>query len=127
MEHSLFIARIFGLCYLVMGIELLCNRKVLERVMEDIAKNAALLFAFGLFALVVGFAIMLTHNVWVTDWRVIITVLGWMGAAKGAWMIIFPGSVPKITEMYLRNKTLLTLHAIVALCLGALLTFLGFF
>ncbi|MBU1923460.1 MAG: hypothetical protein KJ710_04285, partial [Candidatus Omnitrophica bacterium] len=93
METSIFIARIFGLCYLILGAGFVLNRKALGQVIDDFCKNAALFFYGGLFTLVIGIVIILTHNVWVANWTVIITILGWLALIKGIWIIVFPNTV----------------------------------
>ena len=127
METSVFIARIFGLCYLILGAGFVFNRKAFVRVMEDFCKNAALLFYGGLLALVIGVVIILTHNVWVANWTVIITIIGWIALIKGIWIIVFPNTVSKFMQAYQKNENLLMVHSIVALIFGAVLTFFGFF
>lgn len=127
MDSSIFIARIFGLCYLVMGVAFLANRRAFVRVLEDFSKNAALMFLSGVFALVVGAVIILIHNLWVDDWTVIITIIGWAGFLKGIWIIAFPDSLPKFMRFYQKNKFLPAVHSIAALILGAVLCFFGFF
>ncbi len=113
MENSIFIARVFGLCYLIIGVGFIFNRKAFQRVMEDFCKNAALLFFAALFALVIGVVIILTHNVWVANWTVMITIIGWAGLIKGIWMIVFPDTVPKFMKAYQENKNLLIVHSVV--------------
>jgi len=127
METSVFIARIFGLCYLILGAGFVFNRKAFQRVMDDFCKNAALLFYGGLLALVIGVVIILTHNVWVANWTVIITIIGWIALIKGIWIIVFPNTVPKFMQAYQKNENLLMVHSIGALIFGAVLTFFGFF
>ena len=127
METSVFIAKIFGLCYLIMGAGFLFNRKAFQQVMEDFCKNAAVVFYGGLLALVIGVVIILTHNVWVTNWTVMITIIGWLALIKGIWIIVFPNTVPKLMQVYKKNKNLLIVNPIVMLILGAVLTFFGFF
>ncbi|MBN1870979.1 MAG: hypothetical protein JW800_00235 [Candidatus Omnitrophica bacterium] len=127
MGTSVFIARIFGLCYLIIGTGLLFNRKALRMVMEDFCKNAALVFFSGMFALVVGVVIILKHNIWVADWTVIVTIIGWAGLIKGVWLIVFPDSASKFMQFYQKNEGLLLAHSIVALAFGVVLTFFGFF
>ena len=95
--------------------------------MEDFCQNAALVFYGGLLALVVGVVIILTHNIWVANWTVMITIIGWAGLIKGIWMIVFPGTVSKFMEAYRKkHKGLLIVHAIGALIFGVVLTFFGF-
>ncbi len=127
METSVFIARIFGLCYLILGAGFVFNRKAFQRVMDDFCKNAALVFFAGVFALVIGVVIILTHNVWATNWTVIITIIGWAGLIKGIWMIVFPNTVSKFMQAYQKNKNLLIVHSIGVLIFGTVLTFFGFF
>ena len=78
-------------------------------------------------ALVIGVVIILTHNVWVANWTVIITIIGWLGFIKGIWIIVFPDTVSKFMQAYQKNKNLLMVHSVVALIFGAVLTFFGFF
>ncbi|MFC2149591.1 hypothetical protein ACFLQ8_02710 [Candidatus Auribacterota bacterium] len=127
METSLFIARILGLCYLIIGIGFSFNPKTFQQVMADFCKNAALVLYGGIFSLVIGIVIILTHNVWVASWTVIITIIGWMALIKGIWIIVFPNSVAKLMEVYQKNETLPRIQAIGALIFGAVLTYFGFF
>ncbi|MGB2705936.1 MAG: hypothetical protein WBC74_03680 [Candidatus Omnitrophota bacterium] len=127
MENSIFIARIFGIFYLVAAAGMMFNRKAFQQVMGDFCKNAALVFFGGGFALVIGIVIILTHNVWVANWTVIITILGWAALLKGIWIIVFPNTVSKFMEAYQKNESLLIVHSIGAFIFGALLTYFGFF
>jgi len=126
METSVFIARILGLCYLVVGAGLLLNRKAFQRVMEDFCKNAALVLYGGMFALIIGIVIILKHNIWAANWTVMITIIGWAALIKGIWIIVFPDMVSKFMQFYQKNKNLLIVHSIVAFILGVVLTFFGF-
>ena len=127
MGTSIFIARIFSLCYLVVAIGLMFNRKAFKQAMEDFCKNAALVLYGGLFALVIGAAIILNHNVWAANWTVMITIIGWAAFIKGAWIIIFPHSVAKFMQIYKKNEKLLLAHSIIALILGLALAYFSFF
>ena len=127
METSLFIAKIFGLLYLVVGAGLILNRKVFQQIMDDFCKNAALILYGGIFSLVIGLVIVLTHNVWVTGWPVIITIIGWIAIIKGVWLIIFPNTVSAFMQAYQKNENLLIAQSVGALIFGIVLTFFGFF
>jgi len=127
METSVFIAKIFGLCYLIIGISFILNRKILQQVIEEFSKSVAALFYGGIVALVVGIVIILTHNVWVANWRVIITIIGWLGLIKGIWITVFPDSAAKLMKLYQGNERLLTFQAVFVLVFGITLTYFGFF
>ncbi|MBU1808991.1 MAG: hypothetical protein KJ661_05490, partial [Candidatus Omnitrophica bacterium] len=127
MDSSTFIARIFGLYYLIIGVGIIFNRKAFQQLLDDFCKSAALVFFGGLFALVVGLAIVLTHNIWVADWTVLITILGWGALLKGIWLIVFPGTVFKFMQSYQKNKNMLIIQPIIVLILGVVMTYFGFF
>ena len=127
MGTSIFIARILGPCFLIIGAGILFNRKFYQRVMEDYSKNAALVFFGGVIALVVGIVIVLSHNVWVAGWPVIITIYGWGGIIKGTWLTVFPNSVYKFTQSYAKHSGLLLAHSVLVLIVGAALTLFGYF
>ena len=127
MEISVFIAKIFGLCYLIVGVGLIINRQTFKQIVEDFCKNTVLVFYGGILALVIGVVIVLTHNIWVANWTVIITIIGWAALIKGVWLIVFPNSVHKFMQAYQKNENLLVVHSIVALVFGVVLTYFGFF
>ncbi|MDP8234357.1 MAG: hypothetical protein P9M06_06120 [Candidatus Saelkia tenebricola] len=127
METSLFIAKIIGPCCIIVSIGIMLHRKFFQKIMEDYFKNSALVFFGGIFALIIGFVIVLTHNVWTNSWPVIITIYGWCGILKGIWLIVFPNSVLKFTQLYAKNTTFLLIQAIIIIVFGLILTHLGYF
>ena len=51
---------------------------------EEFLRSRALIYLSGLLTMTAGLAIVLTHNVWVADWPVLITMLGWLATIGGA-------------------------------------------
>ena len=127
MENSIFLAKILGPYCIIVGAGVLFNVKSYQKVMEDFCKNSALLYLGGIFALLFGLLILQFHNVWVANWTVIITIFGWGGLIKGAWLIIFPNMLAKLTEAYQKKTALLKIHLLVVIVLGIFLTFKGYF
>lgn len=127
MNASLFIARMFGLYILILAPILLFKRELFKRVMEDFSKNYAVLFLTGIFTLIIGLAIVLTHNIWVMNWTVIITIFGWAALIKGICFLAFPGSLSKFSDFYSKAKVFPVVHAVIALLVGIYLTYMGFF
>ena len=63
---------------------LLVNGAASARWPSEFLASPALIFLSGVITLPAGLAIVLTHNVWVADWRVLITLLGWLAIIGGA-------------------------------------------
>ncbi len=92
--------------------------------MSDLVGNKRLLWLTGLITFVMGAVIVALHNVWSADWRVLVTLLGWLTAIKGAVILLFPSSMLRIYRRFLSNH-LLTYSGIYALVPGGLLLFSG--
>lgn len=83
MDNSVLLARFIGPYIIVVGAELLLNLKYYQNIMGDFFKNPALVYVTGLITFVAGPAVVLSHNLWVWDWRLSITLLGWNVLLKG--------------------------------------------
>ncbi len=127
MQTSLFLAQLLGPVLLVIGIAVLTDRPHTRALSEEFLRSPALLFLAGLLALVPGLAIILTHNVWTADWRVLITLLGWLMTISGVIRILLPNRVTLLGQAILSKNETFTISGGVTLLLGAVLTVCGFF
>ena len=80
MTTSRYIARLMGPVLLIVGIGMimgmLTEGDAYSSLMKEFIGSRALIFVTGALVLVAGLAIVNAHNLWVPDWRVIVTVLG---------------------------------------------------
>jgi hypothetical protein len=127
MQPSLFLARLIGPVLLVIGIGMLVNRDGYRSMAEEVLRSRALIYFAGLLALVPGLAVVLVHNVWVPDWRVIITLLGWLAVIGGIFRLIFPQEVTRIGSVMIARQHTMLIGGGVTSALGALLCFTGYF
>ncbi len=106
MDNSILLAKFSGPYITVIGIDLLFNPKVFQEILDDFFKNAALVYVTRLITFVMGLAIVLFHNLWVLDWRIIVTLLGWNILIKGAWLIISSDTSAKMAALFAKNNKL---------------------
>src|SRR5258708_38832052 len=90
MQTSVFIARLIGPVMLVIGLAVFANQRAFRDMSEEFMASRALMFLGGLLVMPVGLTIVLTHNIWTTDWRVLITLFGWLTAIGGAPRLLPP-------------------------------------
>lgn len=126
MENSLFLAKLLGPYLAVIALAFLLNLESHHKVTDEFCKSPALIYLGGLFALLFGLLVVLTHNLWIAGWQVIITVLGWLSLVKGAWLILAPDTVAKFAKIYRKKTTLLTVKLAILLALGVFLTAKGY-
>ena len=117
------LAVLMGSALVIVGITLF-NKSYFNAVMTDLANNKGLLWVTGFITFVTGTVIVALYNVWSADWRVLVTLLGWLTVIKGAVIMLFPSSMTLFYRRFLSNH-LLTYSGIYALLLGGLLLFLG--
>jgi len=127
MDTSIFLARLLGPSMLVIGLGLLVNRATYRDMSREFFDSPALIYLAGLIAFVAGLAIVLTHNVWVAGWPVIITIFGWVSLVAGIFRIVFPGAVTRLGEKLIDSQGFLIFGIAIYLLLGAWLSYAGYF
>jgi uncharacterized membrane protein len=125
-NSSRYLAKLIGPLFLAIGIGMLVNAPLYRAMGAQFLQSAALIYLTGILALPVGIAILLAHNVWAADWRVIITVLGWLAIIGGAVRIIVPQFVQHIGGAALHLAALPFIGGVIVLVLGGVLSFFGY-
>ena len=60
----------------------------------------------GYISLLMGVVAVILHNVWVLDWTLIITILGWATLSKGIMKTAFPEYINKRAQAFKKNQAL---------------------
>jgi hypothetical protein len=126
MSTSVFLARLIGPVMLVVGLAVFANPRGFREMAEEFLASRALMFLSGLILMPAGLAIVLTHNVWTADWRVLITLLGWLAAVGGALRLFGPLFVVKAGHAMLNKPYFTPIAAAIWVVLGLLFCFFGY-
>lgn len=126
MDISIALAQIIGPLLMLVAIGFLYNQDHYAKMVEHFLKNAELYYFSGVMALLVGLFIVINHNIWIADWRVIITVIGWLSVLKGVIRIVFPTYGAKYANAFTDSSLSLNIGAVIILIFGAILCFQGF-
>lgn len=103
MEWSIFLGKFFGIYLIIMSIFILIRQHLLNEVVDSFLKNSGLMYFSGSLLVFFGLLLVLSHNVWQFNWRVIITLLGYLMLLKGLMRLFFP--------VWGRNFILKTVHS----------------
>ena len=82
------IFQVAGLLYFSIGVGMLFDVDSFRKMYKAFAKDSPLMFITGFVALVVGYLIVVNHNIWAWDRVVLITIIGWMSLIKGELRIM---------------------------------------
>lgn len=88
MDISLFFAQLWGSFFVIFGLLFIITRQLGKTI--EMTDNKAFVISTGYITLLMGLVTVILHNVWVLDWRVAITILGWSTLLKGIGKIGFP-------------------------------------
>jgi hypothetical protein len=123
MPSSRLVAGLIGPMMAAIGVGMLLNRGLFPAMVGQVAHDYGLIFLSGVLSLLGGIAIVRVHNIWIGDWRIIITVLGWLAIAGGLIRMWFPQRAAPIAETFAANATALVIAGFVLLVLGAFLSY----
>jgi hypothetical protein len=126
MASSNYLARLLGPILLVLGVSLAVNRTTYTAMAIEFVASHPLVYLAGVAALTAGMAIVTTHNLWVADWRIIITLLGWAATVAGVFRLFCPDSVKRMGATMLQSDKPILITGIVWAVLGAVLCFYGY-
>ena len=126
MQTSIFLARLLGPALLTLGLSILFNESYYRAMTKQFVANKPLMYVAALVGVIAGLAIVLVHNVWTTDWRVIITLLGWANLLRGIASLLLPDNISALAKDLMANKKMPMPAGIVAGLLGAILCYFGY-
>jgi len=104
MEIAIFLARFWGSLFMILG-GLSVGAKLLGRIIEY-TEDKTITIATGYITFLLGLATVVAHNVWVWDWPVAVTILGWVTLFKGIEKIAFPLRVNKAAQLFKNQAAL---------------------
>jgi hypothetical protein len=126
MATSVFLARLLGPLLLAVGAGILINPKPFHTMASEVIRSVTLVYLFGLFDFAAGLAIVLVHNVWSPNWRVLITLIGWLMLIRGTVRIMAPATIMGFAAKAIRNKQLFPISGVVTGVLGLVFCYFGY-
>ena len=88
-DISIFLAKFWGWYLIIFFLILSLNPKRIIQIVNDL-KDQKFAIIVSFIAIIIGLLNILTHNVWESDYRLIITFIGWVSLIMGLSLFIFP-------------------------------------
>jgi hypothetical protein len=124
---SVWIAKLLGPVLFVTAIPMLAFTRDLQEVAREFLKNRALIYVTGVLVMIGGLAIVNSHNIWIADWPVIITLFGWAMIIGGAARVALPTVVRTLGGAMVDRSTMIRVSGAVSALIGVYLTYKGYF
>ena len=126
MENSIFLVRLIGPALVVMSLALVTQPNLFAAIIRNFIDNPGLAYLTGLLGLVAGLSLVLTHNAWSADWRVLITVVGWIVLVKAVLILLLPGPINSLGAWFAAHREWLLAGAALSFALGLALSCFGY-
>lgn len=122
---SIFYAQVLGLWLFLMGLAMVVHQPRFRKTANETLNNPAVMTLSGLVSLGVGLLIVISHNIWVGAWPVIVSIFGWVLVFQGVMRIFWPEAFAKIMKDLLA-KSGFTVLSWIWLLVGLYLVWVGF-
>lgn len=127
MEISLLLAQIWGWFLVITGLPFLLKKGLIIRLFQE----KWFVRVCGGTELILGLVTVVLHNLWVADWRIVITIIGWIFLLTGGYKMVWPGSfIKQMEEISTESKTLfektIQISSIIQILLGVYLIWVSF-
>jgi len=104
MEITIYLAKFWGSLFMILGL-LSITAKLLGRIIEY-TEDKTITISTGYITFLLGLITVTLHNIWVADWRVTVTILGWVTLLKGIEKIGFPDRVNRKAQLFKKRQVL---------------------
>ncbi|KTD03330.1 DUF308 domain-containing protein [Fluoribacter gormanii] len=122
-----FLAAVLGWYLVIVSLLLLVRRKNAVAAMKELMGQRAVMLVIGIMTLIIGLLMVLSHNVWVMSWPVIVTVFAWLILIAGLFRLYCPDTVYKIWNRMIDKSELFITSAVITLLIGLFLLYKVYF
>lgn len=125
MALTLLLAKIFGLYFLLFGFILFVREKQMSASINRMMEDPDQMFSLGSVGMILGIILVVTHNVWVTGWPVLITIISWWILIKTMLWFLFTEQYVAFAKRLL-DKMNYKIYAVVLMVIGVMFLWLGY-
>lgn len=127
MELTVFIEKWFGWWYLILGGSLFIHASRWKRLLGVFVDFKYYSLLTMCFVLPLGLFLVLTHNIWVMDFSVLLTLIGWLALLKAVLLLYWPEIILKAIPKQEKQIPMLKIEGIVVVGLASLILYGAYF
>ncbi len=125
--NTIFCARVVGPLFVIIAAVVIARTADLMLLIPAILGDGALTFITGIFTLICGLALFAAHHHWNSAPAIAISLIGVLTIVRGVVLLFAPSVVTGLAHNLLNLGPAALIAGIVALLIGAWLTFVGWF
>jgi hypothetical protein len=122
---SYILAQIIGFYFVIVSLGTLFHKLRHRKYAQELLGVQSLVAIAENLTLLFGMIILVMHHVWILDWPVLITIIGWVLVIRGLIANFFPTLLMKYSKFLLDKKGYI-FKAWLSLVVGLILLWCGF-
>jgi hypothetical protein len=126
MPAATLIARLIGPVFVATGLGMLANATFYASAVAEGAGSPVLIAVSGMATLLGGAAILNAHRAWTYDWRVLITIIGWLFVVAGIIRLVLPTVAERAAPAVYPGPAAEMVAGAIVFVIGAFLSFEGY-
>lgn len=123
---SIFLARVLGLYFIIVSLAVLFRFKYFQTAYDELVVSKANVLFGAVLSLIVGILIVVAHPIFIWNWRLLITVMGYLTLIKGIMLLFFPEYTIKFKRSMMSNRSLYFILIVIFLLIGLVFAYRGF-
>lgn len=89
MDNSIFLAKFWGWYLIIFFFILSFNPKRIKQIFDDL-HDEKFLITSAFIAIILGLLNIIFHNIWEFNYKIVITLIGWLSLFIGLALFVFP-------------------------------------
>lgn len=120
---TMFLANLIGWYFIIMGLLMLLKSEYIQAAVTDILAQPGLYFVVAAWTLVLGLMMVITHNLWVSGWALIITLIAWITLISALLRLFAPELARDMAKSFISNSNTIKVTGLILLIIGIFLLF----
>lgn len=113
-----YLATVIGWYLIIFSVYLFVNRDNAVSIMREAMSNRPLFFVIAVMTVILGLLMVASHNIWVKDWTVVVTIFSWLVLVGGLLRLFIPETVLRMGSKVTSDPSRLFLLAAILMLVG---------
>lgn len=120
---TIFLATVIGWYMVIISLFLLLRHEQVKSIVSDVVAQQGVFFMMTIITIILGLLMVTSHNVWVTGWPVVVTLISWLVLSTGILRLVCAESAKKMASSFVEHSTSLRIAGVIILVIGLFLLF----
>lgn len=122
-----FLATVLGWYLVIVSLFVLVKHEHAKAVVADVLSQPGLFFIVSLITLILGLLLVTSHNIWVMDWPVLVTLVAWLVLLSGLLRLVCSDTATLLTRSFIDHPHKLKVTGFITLIIGLFLLFHAYY